>query len=142
MQSLAVLVLFIFLINLLAGLVAIALTWSKLVNAISSRSRGASFVLTIIRRLVHGLLILIGFYLGAWLAYIVETPAKVFGLFSVVTSYIALRREYFPDLHLFATIGNKLGIRKVGPGDHGPKFKWRKNGRSSGDDGHGPEGQH
>jgi len=59
-----------------------------------------------------------------------------------VTSYIALRREYFPDLHLFAMIGNKLGIRKVGPGDHGPKFKWRKNGRSSGDDGHGPEGQH
>jgi len=30
----------------------------------------------------------------------------------------------------------------VGPGDHGPKFKWRKNGRSSGVDGHGPEGQH
>ena len=142
MQSLAVLVLIIFLMSLLAGPVAIALTWSKLVTAISSRSRGASFVLTIIRRLVHGLLILIGFYIGAWLTYIAETPAKVFGLFSVVTSYIALRREYFPDLHLFAMIGNKLGIRKVGPGDHGPKFKWRKNGRSSGDDGHGPEGQH
>lgn len=142
MQSLAVLVLIIFLMSLLAGPVAIALTWSKLVTAISSRSRGASFVLTIIRRLVHGLLISIGFYIGAWLTYIAETPAKVFGLFSVVTSYIALRREYFPDLHLFAMIGNKLGIRKVGPGDHGPKFKWRKNGRSSGDDGHGPGGQH
>ena len=142
MQSLAVLVLGIFLMSLLAGPVAIALTWSKLVTAISSRSRGASFVLTIIRRLVHGLLILIGFYIGAWLTYIAETPAKIFGLFSIVTSYIALRREYFPDLHLFAMIGNKLGIRKVGPGDHGPKFKWRKNGRSSGDDGHGPEGQH
>ena len=142
MQSLAVLVLGIFLMSLLAGPVAIALTWSKLVTAISSRSRGASFVLTIIRRLVHGLLILIGFYIGAWLTYIAETPAKVFGLFSIVTSYVALRREYFPDLHLFAAIGNKLGIRKVGPGDHGPKFKWRKNGRSSGDDGHGPEGQH
>ena len=142
MQSLAVLVLIIFLMSLLAGPIAITLTWSKLVNAISSRSRGASFVLTIIRRLVHGLLISIGFYIGAWLTYIAETPAKVFGLFSVVTSYIALRREYFPDLHLFAMIGNKLGIRKVGPGDHGPKFKWRKNGRSSGDDGHGPGGQH
>ena len=142
MESLAVLVLIIFLMSLLAGPAAIALTWSKLVTAISSQSRGLAFVLTIFRRLVHGLLILIGFYLGAWLAYIVETPAKVFGLFSVVTSYIALRREYFPDLHLFATIGNKLGIRKVGPGDHGPKFKWRKNGRSSGKDGHGPGGQH
>jgi len=142
MQSLAALVLGIFLMSLLAGPVAIALTWSKLVTAISSRSRGASFVLTIIRRLVHGLLILIGFYLGAWLAYIVETPAKVFGLFSVVTSYIALRREYFPDFHLLAIIGNKLGLRKVGPGDHGPKLKWKRNGRSSGNDGHGPGGQH
>jgi len=142
MQSLAVLVLGIFLISLLAGPVAIALTWSKLVNAISSRSRGASFVLTIFRRLVHGLLISIGFYIGAWLTYIAETPAKVFGLFSIVTSYIALRREYFPDLHLFAMIGNKLGIRKVGPGEHGPKFKWRGNGRSSGKDGLGPGGQH
>ena len=142
MQSLAVLVLGIFLISLLAGPVAIALTWSKLVTAISSRSRGASFVLTIIRRLVHGLLILIGFYLGAWLAYIVETPAKIFGLFSIVTSYIAFRREYFPDFYLLANISNKLGIRKVGPGEHGPKFKWRSNGRSSGKDGHGPGGQH
>jgi len=142
MQSLAALVLGIFLMSLLAGPVAIALTWSKLVTAISSRSRGASFVLTIIRRLVHGLLILIGFYLGAWLAYIVETPAKVFGLFSVVTSYIALRREYFPDFHLLATIGKKLGLRKVGPGEHGPQLKWKRNGRSSGNDGHGPAGQH
>ena len=142
MESLAVLVLIIFLMSLLAGPAAIALTWSKLVTAISSQSRGLALVLTIFRRLVHGFLISIGLYLGSWLTVIAETPAKVFGLFSVVTSYIALRREYFPDLHLFAMIGNKLGIRKVGPGDHGPKFKWRKNGRSSGDDGHGPEGQH
>jgi hypothetical protein len=91
---------------------------------------------------VHGFLISIGLYLGSWLTVIAETPAKAFGLFSVVTSYIALRREYFPDLHLFATIGNKLGTRKVGPGEHGPKFKWRGNGRSSGKDGHGPGGQH
>ena len=142
MQSLAVLVLIIFLMSLLAGPIAIALTWSKLVNAISSRSRGASFVLTIFRRLVHGLLISIGFYIGAWLTYIAETPAKVFGLFSIVTSYIAFRREYFPDFYLLANISNKLGIRKVGPGEHGPKFKCRRNGRSSGNDGHGPGGQH
>jgi len=142
MESLAVLVLIIFLMSLLAGPAAIALTWSKLGTTISSQSRGLALVLTTLRRLVHGLLISIGLYLGSWLTVIAETPAKVFGLFSVVTSYIALRREYFPDLHLFAMIGNKLGIRKVGPGDHGPKFKWRKNGRSSGKDGHGPGGQH
>lgn len=70
------------------------------------------------------------------------TITKIIGVYAIVLGYIALRREYFPDFHLLATIGNKLGLRKVGPGDHGPKLKWKKTGRSSGDDGHGPGGQH
>jgi hypothetical protein len=70
------------------------------------------------------------------------TISKIIGAYAIVLAYIALRREYFPDFHLLATIGNKLGIRKVGPGDHGPAIKWKRNGRSSGDDGHGPGGQH
>ena len=142
MESLAALVAILFLTDILAGPIAIALTWHKLIKAISSKSKNVSLVLTIIRRLLHGFLVTIGLFIGAWLCFIAVTPAKLFGLFSLVTSYIALRREYFPDFHLLAIIGNKLGIRKVGPGDHGPKFKWKKNGRSSGDDGHGPGGQH
>ena len=142
MKSLAVLVLIIFLIDIVSGPIAIALTWPKLVNAISSQSKGVSMVLTVFRRLVHGLLVTIGFFIGSWLAYIAEPPAKLFGIFSIVTSYIAVRREYFPDFHLLANISNKLGIRKVGPGDHGPTFKWKRSGRSSGKDGHGPGGQH
>jgi hypothetical protein len=142
MESLAVLVLMLFLIDILAGPVAIALTLPKLVNAISSQSRGLSLVLTIIRRLVHGLLISIGIFMGSWFVNIAQTPAKLLGIFAIITSYIALRREYFPDFYLLANISNKLGIRKVGPGEHGPKFKWRRNGRSSGNDGHGPGGQH
>ena len=142
MESLAALVVILFLTDILAGPIAIALTWQKLVKAVTSQSKNVSLVLTIIRRLLHGFLITIGVFIGAWLCFIAVTPAKLFGLFSLVTSYIALRREYFPDFHLLAIIGNKLGIRKVGPGDHGPKLKWKKNGRSSGDDGHGPRGQH
>lgn len=142
MESLAVFVAILFLTDILAGPIAIALTWHKLVKAISSKSKNVSLVLTIIRRLLHGFLITIGVFIGAWLCFIAITPAKLFGLFSLVTSYIALRREYFPDFHLLATIRNKLGIRKVGPGDHGPTLKWKRNGRSSGDDGHGPGGQH
>jgi hypothetical protein len=142
MESLAVFVAILFLTDILAGPIAIALTWHKLVKAISSKSKKVSLVLTIIRRLLHGFLITIGIFIGAWLCFIAVTPAKLFGLFSLVTSYIALRREYFPDFHLLATIGNNLGIRKVGPGEHGPKLKWKRNGRSSGDDGHGPGGQH
>jgi hypothetical protein len=142
MESLAVFVAILFLTDILAGPIAIALTWHKLVKAISSKSKNVSLVLTIIRRLLHGFLITIGVFIGAWLCFIAVTPAKLFGLFSLVSSYIALRREYFPDFHLLAIIGNKLGIRKVGPGEHGPKLKWKRNGRSSGNDGHGPGGQH
>ena len=142
MESLAVLVVMIFLIDIVAGPIAIALTLPKLVKAISSQSKGVSMVLTVFRRLVHGLLISIGFFIGSWLTNIAEPPAKLFGIFSIITSYIALRREYFPDFHLLANILNKLGLRKVGPSDHGPTFKWKKSGRSSGKDGHGPGGQH
>jgi len=142
MESLAAFVAILFLTDILAGPIAIALTWQKLVKAISSKSKKVSLVLTIIRRLLHGFLITIGVFIGAWLCFIAVTPAKLFGLFSLITSYIALRREYFPDYHLLAIIGNNLGIRKVGPGEHGPKLKWKRNGRSSGDDGHGPGGQH
>jgi len=142
MESLAVLVLILFLIDILAGPIAIALTLPKLVNAISSQSRSVSMVLTVFRRLLHGFLIIIGFFLGSWFVNIAELPAKLLGVFSIVTSYIALRREYFPDFYLLANISNKLGIRKAAPGDHGPTLKWKKNGRSSGKDGHGPGGQH
>jgi hypothetical protein len=142
MESLALLVAILFLVDILAGPIAIALTWQRLVNAINSKSKNVSLVLTILRRIVHGFLITIGLFIGTWLSYIAVTPAKLFGIFSLITSYIALRREYFPDFHLLAILGNKLGIRKVGPGAHGPKIKWKRNGRSSGKDGHGPGGQH
>lgn len=142
MESLAVLVAILFLIDLLAGPIAILLTWGKLVRFISSQSKNVVLVLTVIRRIVHGFLVTVGLFIGTWLVYITVTPAKLFGLFSLITSYIALRREYFPDFHLLAIILNKVGIRKIAPGDHGPSLKWKRSGRSSGSDGHGPGGQH
>jgi hypothetical protein len=141
-ESLALLVAILFLIDLLAGPMAILLTWGKLVRFISSQSKNVVLVLTVIRRIVHGFLVTVGLFIGAWLAYITVTPAKLFGLFSLITSYIALRREYFPDFHILGIILNKVGIRKIAPGDHGPSLKWKRSGRSSGSDGHGPGGQH
>jgi hypothetical protein len=142
MESLAILVAIIFLIDIVAGPIAIALTLPKLINAITSQSKSVTLVLTIFRRVIHGFLITMGLFLGSWFVNIAVLPAKLLGVFSIVTSYIALRREYFPDFHLLANISNKLGLRKVGPGDHGPTIKWKKSGRSSGKDGHGPGGQH
>lgn len=142
MESLAVFVAVLFLMDVLAGPIAILLTWGKLVRFISSQSKNVVLVLTVIRRIVHGFLVTVGLFVGTWLAYLAVTPAKLFGLFSLITSYIALRREYFPDFHLLALVLNKVGIRKIAPGDHGPSLKWKRNGRSSGNDGHGPGGQH
>jgi len=142
MESLAVFVAILFLMDVLAGPIAILLTWGKLLRFISSQSKNVALVLTVIRRIVHGFLVTVGLFIGTWLAYIAVTPAKLFGLFSLITSYIALRREYFPDFHLLALVLNKVGIRKIAPGDHGPSMKWKRNGHSSGSDGYGPGGQH
>ena len=156
MESLAVFVAVLFLIDILAGPIAIFLTWGRLVKGINSQSKKVALVLTVIRRLVHGLLITIGLFISGWLAYIAVTPAKLFGLFSLVTSYIALRREYFPSIYISKNLSALLGNTDI-PGikrkEVPPVFsadgievmrakKVRRIGRSSGRDGHGPGGQH
>jgi hypothetical protein len=150
MESLAVLVAVLFLIDVCAGPVAIFLTWGKLVTAINSRSKGLALALTVIRRLVHGLLVAIGLLVGGWLAYIAVTPAKLFGIFSLVTSYIALRREYFSEVFIVRKLLVRLGIK----GKEEPRVfsadgteilrtkKSKRTGRTLGNDSHGPEGQH
>jgi hypothetical protein len=125
-----------------SGPFAIALTSRRLVNFLNSRQGLLWTIVSVIRKIVHLLAITIGAFLGmSWLTMGVTGP-KLIGAYAIVCAYIALRREYFPDFHILAMIANKLGIRKVGPGDHGPKLKWKKNGRSTGNDGHGPGGQH
>lgn len=142
MESLAYLVVIIFMITIFSGPFAIALTADRLVKFLNTKESVIWAIVNVIRKIVHLLTITIGALLGmSWISMGVTGP-KLIGAYAIVCAYIALRREYFPDFHLLATIGNKLGLRKVGPGDHGPKLKWKKNGRSSGDDGHGPGGQH
>jgi len=143
MESLAYLVVIIFMVTLFSGPFAISLTTRRLVKFLNSKESVPWAIVNVLRKITHGLTIVIGTLLGFSLVSMDGvTVAKFFGAYAIVLAYIALRREYFPDFHLLAIIGNKLGIRKVGPGDHGPKIKWKKNGRSSGDDGHGPGGQH
>ena len=143
MESLAYLVVIIFMVTLFSGPFAISLTSRRLVKFLNSKESVPWAIVNVLRKIVHALTTIIGTFLGFSLMSMGGvTVAKFFGAYAIVLAYIALRREYFPDFHLLAIIGNKLGIRKVGPGDHGPKIKWKKNGRSSGDDGHGPGGQH
>ena len=142
MEGLAYLVVIIFSITLFSGPFAIALTSHRLVKFLNSKEGVLWAIVNVLRKIIHLLAIIIGTFLGLSLIEVAVTFTKFIGAYAIVLAYIALRREYFPDFHLLATIGNKLGIRKVGPGDHGPKLKWKKNGRSSGKDGHGPGGQH
>jgi hypothetical protein len=142
MESLAYLVVIIFMVTIFSGPFAIALTADRLVKFLDSKESAVWVVVNVIRKIVHLLAITIGTFLGMSLISMGVTGPKLIGLYAIVLAYIALRREYFPDFHLLAVLGNKLGIRKVGPGDHGPKIKWKRNGRSSGKDGHGPGGQH
>jgi hypothetical protein len=142
MEGLAYLVVIIFSIALFSGPFAIALTSHRLVKFLNSKEGVLWAIVNVLRKIIHLLAITIGAFLGLSLMAMAVTISKIIGAYAIVLAYIALRREYFPDFHLLATIGNKLGIRKVGPGDHGPAIKWKRNGRSSGDDGHGPGGQY
>jgi hypothetical protein len=142
MEGLAYLVVIIFSITLFSGPFAIALTSHRLVKFLNSKEGVLWAIVNVLRKIIHLLAITIGTFLGLSLMAVEVTITKIIGVYAIVLAYIALRREYFPDFHLLATIGNKLGLRKVGPGDHGPKLKWKRNGRSSGNDGHGPGGQH
>lgn len=142
MESLAYLVLIIFVLAIFSGPLAISLTSRRLVKFLNSKEGLLWTIANVIRKIIHLLAITVGAFLGMSLLSMGVTGPKLIGAYAIVCAYIALRREYFPDFHLLATIGNKLGLRKVGPGEHGPQLKWKRNGRSSGNDGHGPGGQH
>jgi hypothetical protein len=129
-------------VTLFSGPFAIALTSHRFVKFLDSKEGLLWAIINVLRKILHLLAVTIGGFLGMSLVSMAVTIPKLVGIYAIVLAYIALRREYFPDFHLLATIGNKLGIRKIGPGEHGPKLKWKRNGRSSGNDGHGPGGQH
>ena len=129
MESLAVLVAIIFLIAIFAGPFAIGLTSKTLKRFLNSKSGLGWKILEVIRKILHIFAISIGTLVGFQLISLAVTAGKMIGLIAVITCYIALRREYFPEVYIFGNLIGKIGIK-------------RKNGRSSGSDGHGPEGQH
>ena len=129
MESLAVLVAIIFLIAIFAGPFAIGLTSKSLKRFLNSKTGFAWKVLEVIRKIIHIFAITIGALVGFQLITLAVTAGKMVGFIAVITCYIALRREYFPEVYIFGKLMGKLGVK-------------RKNGRSSGNDGHGPEGQH
>ena len=147
MESLAIVVAILLLIAFLAGPIAIAL----------SAVRGKSLFLNVIRKILHGLFVALSLFVGLIFFSNPDLPfvVNLIGLFGLIMGYIALRREYFPEVKILTTLLAKLGF-KAGAGKgldddvpngvsnprHGPLLKWPRNGGSTGKDGHGPGGQH
>ena len=131
MESLAIVVVMLFLIAILAGPISIALSSKFLKSRLDSKASLGIVILNLIRKAIHLVVVAFGNLIGVQFLLIAGLPLipRLIGLFAVVTCYIGLRREYFPEFFLARDLVAKLGIS-------------RKNGRSSGNDGHGPEGQH
>ena len=130
MESLAIVVAVLFLIAMFAGLIAIGLSSEVLTSALSGKPGFLFALLRFSRKFLHIILVTLGTLVGAQFLFLSGLPLfpRLVGLTAVVTSYIALRREYFPEVHIIGNLFNRSG-------------KKGKNGRSSGKDGHGPEGQ-
>ena len=131
MESLAIVVIILFLIALLAGPLSIGLSSQFVKSRLETKASLAIVILNLLRKFVHLVLVAFGNLIGVQFLLISGLPLipRLVGLFSVVTCYIGLRREYFPEFFFMRDLFAKFGVS-------------RKNGRSSGDDGHGPEGQH
>jgi hypothetical protein len=130
-ESLAIVVVMLFLIAILAGPISIALSSRFLKSRLDSKASLGIVILNLIRKAIHLVVVAFGNLIGVQFLLIAGLPLipRLIGLFAVVTCYIGLRREYFPEFFFARDLVAKLGIS-------------RKNGRSSGNDGHGPEGQH
>lgn len=131
MESLALVVTILFLIAVLAGPLSIALSSQLVKSRLETKSSLAIVILNLLRKFLHLVLVAFGNLIGVQFLFIAGLPLipRLIGLFSVITCYIGLRREYFPDFFFVRDLLAKFGVS-------------RKNGRSSGNDGHGPEGQH
>lgn len=131
MESLAIVVIVLFLIALLAGPLSIGLSSQFVKSGLETKASLAIVILNLLRKFVHLILVAFGNLIGVQFLFINGLPLfpRLVGLFSIVTCYIGLRREYFPEFFIMRDLFAKFGVSQ-------------KNGRSSGNDGHGPEGQH
>jgi hypothetical protein len=86
-----------------------------------ARIKTKTIITLIIKRIFHAIFIVLGTIVGAQWLLIPGLPLtpRLIGLSSLCLSYVGARDEYFPQFRIV-----------------------RRGGRSNGNDGHGPEGQH
>ena len=130
MESLALAASIILLVALLSGPLSIGLSSNRLRGSLKAKPSLIKTLVNILRIVVHIVFVALGVLIGGFLLTLdLPLAPRMIGLVSIVTSYIGLRREYFPEFLPLQEVMNQLGLHK-------------KNGRSSGRDGNGPAGQH
>ena len=130
MESLALAASIILLVALLSGPLSIGLSSNRLRGSLKAKPSLIKTLVNILRIVVHLVFVALGVLIGGFLLTSdLPLAPRIIGLVSIVTSYIGLRREYFPEFLPLQEVMNQLGLHK-------------KNGRSSGRDGNGPAGQH
>ena len=146
MESLAKLVALMVLTALLSAPLAILITLIQ--------RKSTNLAVIVLRRILQGVFLALSLFFGLFFFFKLEMPPVIhaIGLYALVLTYIAIRREYFPDVRIIAPLLAKFGVKlwkkqKRSGNEHssshfGPVVKWRRGGHSGGNDGHGPEGQH
>lgn len=114
MESLAIVILILFSIALFAGPVAILLSSNKLTQRLESKNEGAFRVINLLRKLTLVVLVILAFTTGFQFLTISGLPIvpRTTGLFAIVTSYIALRREFFPQTFIVGSLVRKIRKNK------------------------------
>ena len=110
MESLAIIIIILFSVALFAGPVAILLSAKKLTQKLESKNEGVFKVLNLLRRLILIVLVILAFTTGFQFLTISGLPIvpRATGLFAIVTSYIALRREFFPQTFIVGSLIRKI----------------------------------
>jgi hypothetical protein len=109
-ESLAIVVLILFSIAFFAGPLAILLSAKKLTQRLESKGGGGFKFINLLRKLALVILVILALTTGFQFLTISGLPLipRATGLFAIVTSYIALRREFFPQTFIVGSLLRKL----------------------------------
>ena len=112
MESLVLLVAVLFFMALFSGPIAIGLTSALITNAFEDKKGIGRTLFNIVRKTLHLLLAGLGMVVGIQFLFLANLPLipRTIGLFSIVTSYIAVRREYFAETYIVSKLLGRLGV--------------------------------
>jgi hypothetical protein len=114
MESLAIVIIFLFSIALFAGPIAILLTANVLTTRLTSKNEKVFKFIDFIRRIFIVVLVTLASIVGFQFLTISQLPfiPRATGLFALITSYIALRREFFPETFIVGSLVRKIRRNK------------------------------